>query len=80
MSEISGVARAAPAPVAVPTWATETWPRSAPGRMSAAFAACSCAAAELTISEIARGFVPKPLTSTPPGEVGWPSEIRAVAL
>ena len=37
------------------------------------------AAAELTISDTAR-VVPYPLTRTPPGEVGWPSEISAVAL
>ncbi len=80
VSEISGVARVAPEPVAVPTCATDTWPRSALGRMSALSAACACAAAELTTCETARGFVPKLFTSAPPGEVGWPSEMRAVAL
>src|SRR5262249_31953438 len=78
--EISGVARVAPAPVAVPTWATDTWPRRADGFMSAWFAACSWNAAPETICETARGFVPKPFTSTPPGDVGWPSEISADAL
>jgi hypothetical protein len=32
------------------------------------------------ISEIARGFVAKLAITTPPGETGWPSEIRDVAL
>ena len=77
---MSGAARAAPAPVAVPTCAIETWPRNAPEPMPAFFAASSCAEAELVICETARGFVPKLEMTAPPGETGWPSEMSAVAL
>ena len=79
VSEISGAART-PAPVAAPTVAIETLPRSAPGCMPAMCAAASWAAAELVICETARGFWPKPCRTTPPGETGWPSEISDDAL
>ena len=46
-----------------------------------ALAACSCAEAELTICETARGFVPKLGDQRRrPGLTGWPSEISADAL
>ena len=80
VSEISGAARAAPAPVAVPTCAIETWPRNAPEPMPPSSRPAACADAELVICETARGFVPKLEITAPPGETGWPSEISAVAL
>ena len=79
VSEISGAART-PAAVAVPTVAIETLPRSAPGSIPAVCAAESWASAELVISETARGFWPKPCSTTPPGETGDPSEMSDVAL
>jgi hypothetical protein len=80
VSEISGVARAAPAPDAVPTCETETRPRSAPERSPAVFSASACADAELVICATARGLVPKLAITTPPGETGCPSEISEDAL
>ena len=78
-SSTSGTARRAPAPEPTPTCAEDTFPRSWPGRIPPARAACLIADSERTISPTARGFVAKLWIAPPPGENGWPSEISAFA-
>ncbi len=56
VSEINGVARVAPLPVAAPTSATDTFPRSAPPDSPAFPSASDWAEAESVISAIARGL------------------------
>ena len=79
-SSIRGTTARAPAPVPTPTCAEVTFPRSCPGRIPAARAACLIADSERMISPTARGFVAKLWIGPPPGENGCPSEISALAV